>query len=470
MSGRMTLGSLFVMAALIPGICRAQGGYGMGAGAPGMEPGSAMSPYPGGPGGYPGGYPGGAPGMYPPGAYPQGPYGGYPPGSPNTVYEQLPDDLGFMHEDTPLETLLKNVFRHSYFRSEYLLWNGSAPGNVLLGATAGSYIPSTVGNLLPPNTFNVPTGNPLTGNVATATQPSLNEFDVKNLNGYRGTMGLPIGPGAFEVSGFVFGTRTNQFDGTSLITQEVTADLTAVPPILTTVPANFIGQPINVGGVQQIMLYTDTYQASMQSSLWGTEANYIIDAPNAGTGDLVTFSPLIGFRYLNYRESLSQSGAFQIVTDPATIPVTTTSLPRQLYSQSNNNSYGPQLGVRVEVAPSKKIVFGAEPKIMLGVNSYTAALSTINVPAANFPTNTVFSFHEKATVFSPIADLQAYTRINVSKYAHVYVAYNLMWIGSITRPYDTIGYDITADGNGLFEPKFTDTIMTGLAVGGELRF
>lgn len=457
MSGRMTLGSLFVMAALIPGLCLAQGGYGYGPGAPGPYPGQMAPPQP-----YPGypGYPGysEAPGYCPPG------------GSPNTVYEQLPDDLGFFHEDTPLEALLKNVFRHSYYRGEYLLWNGSAPGNVLLGATAGSYIPSTVGNLIPDNTFNVPTGNPLTGNVATATQPSLSAFDVKNLNGFKGTMGLPIGPGAVELSAFVFGNRKNEFDGTSLITQEVSADLTSVPPILTTVPANFIGQPINVGGVQQIMLYTDTYQATMLSSLWGTEANYIIDAPNAGTGDLVTFSPLIGFRYLNYRESLSQSGAYQIVTDPATIPATTATVGREIYSQSNNNSYGPQIGMRIEVAPSKKIVFGAEPKIMLGLNSYTAALSTINVPFDAFPDSTTFEFHKKATVFSPIADLQVYSRINVAKHANVYVAYNLMWVGSISRPYDTMGYDITADGNGLFQPSFTDTILTGLSVGGEIRF
>ena len=45
-----------------------------------------------------------------------------------------------------------------------------------------------------------------------------------------------------------------------------------------------------------------------------------------------------------------------------------------------------------------------------------------------------------------------------------------MWVGSISRPYDSIGYNIDGSGNGLFVPKFTDSIIQGLSVGGELRF
>jgi hypothetical protein len=448
MSGRMTLGSLFVLAALIPGLCRAQSGYGYGPGAP-------PSPY-----------------QMPPqyqGQPPQYPGCPAPPGSPNTVYEQLPDDLGFLHDDTPLEVALKNVFRHSYYRGEFLLWSASSPGDVLLGGNAGQYVQSTVAQPVPPNTFIVPTGNPLTGNTASATEPSLSAFQIKNVNGYKGTIGLPIGPGNFEMSAFVLANRKNQFDGTSLITPEITANLLSVPPIPTTIPANFIGQPITVGGVQQYMLYTDAYLAVMQTSIWGSEANYVFDAANAGTGDWLTFSPLIGFRYLNYRESLSQSGNYQIVTDPTTTPATTASLPRSLYSQSNNNSYGPQFGVRAELAISK-VVFGAEPKVMLGLNSYTASLSTINVPFDNPANNSNFNFHKQSTTFSPIGDLRVYSRINISQYAHAFVAYNVMWVGSISRPYDSIGYNVTADGHGLFNPSSTDTIIQGLSVGGELRF
>ena len=54
---------------------------------------------------------------------------------------------------------------------------------------------------------------------------------------------------------FVLATRKNEFDGTSLISQEVPANLLATPPILNPIPANFIGQPINVAGVQNVMLY-----------------------------------------------------------------------------------------------------------------------------------------------------------------------------------------------------------------------
>jgi hypothetical protein len=441
----MTLGSLIVMAALIPGLCYAQGGYGYGPGAP------------------PGAWQGQVPPQYQ--GYPAPP----PQGMANTIYEQLPDDLGFLHEDSPLEGVLKNLFRHSYFRHEFLLLAASRPGDVLLGGEpASGFIPSTVAQPVYQNTFAI-TANPLTGNPATAIVPSTYAFDVKNMNGYRGTVGLPVGPGNFELSTFVLAPRKNEFDGTALIKQEIPADLLANPPILNPIPAQFIGEPITIAGIQNVMLFTDSYLATMRTSIWGTEANYILDAPNAGTGDLFTLSPMIGFRYLNYRESLLQQGSYQFVTDATTNPVTTSSQLRSLYSQSNNNSYGLQVGFRGEMT-LPKVTFGAEPKIMLGLNSWTAALNTNNVPFDNPALNSALNFHKQSTTFSPIADLKVYSRINISQYANVFVAYNLMYVGSISRPYDTLGYNVTANGTGLFDPKHSDTIIQGLSVGGEIRF
>ena len=440
MSGRMTLGSLFVLAALIPGICHAQGGYGYG--------------------------PGGQPA-------PQQQYGYCPPppqGPSNSIYEQLPDDLGFLHEDSPLDRALTNVFRHSYFRAEYLLWSGTRPGNVQLGATPtnGFITPLSPADRFYPNTFDVPT-NPITGTQDVAILPTLAAFDVKNMNGFKGTIGLPVGPGAIELSAFVLATRQNRFDGTSLIVPAQAANLTGTPPIPVAVPGRYIGQPIDVGGIQQVMLYESGYQAIMKTSIYGGEANYVFEAPNAGTGDLLTFSPIVGIRYVNYLESLYQGGGYAFVTDNTTNPVTTVPKGRSMASQSNNNSYGPQFGVRAE-AKISKVTFGAEPKIMLGLNSYTASLSTINVPINTTTSDVAFNFHKKATVFSPIADLRLYTRINISERMNAYAAYNVMYVGSISRPYDSIGYNVTANGNGLFTPSFTDTIIQGLSVGGELQF
>jgi hypothetical protein len=53
---------------------------------------------------------------------------------------------------------------------------------------------------------------------------------------------------------------------------------------------------------------------------------------------------------------------------------------------------------------------------------------------------------------------------------NVYAAYNVMYVGAISRPYDSIGYNITASGHGLFTPSSTDTIIQGLSVGAELQF
>lgn len=439
MSERMTLGSLFVLAALIPGICCAQGGYGYGPGGP---PGNWQSP----PQGYPSGYPA-------------------PPPGPPTIYEQLPDDLGFRYEDSQFETALKNLFRHSYYRGEFLLWSASKPGDVLLGATpSAGFITNTqlqqAPPLLPPTTFSIP--NPIGTVNAAVVEPTLGAFNVSHMPGYRGTFGLPIGPGNFELSAFILGTRENRYDGTAFITPEVPAD-----PVTgaNAIPAVFVGQPINVAGGQNFLLYTNSYEAVLKTGIWGSEANYIMDAANAGTGDLITFSPMLGFRYLNYRESFLQYGGYEISSTDDLGNVTLTPASRAIYSSSNNNSYGPQFGVRAE-ASAGGVTFGAEPKIMLGLNSYLATLTSTNVPFEGAST----SNSKKATIFSPVADLKLYTRVAVSKYAHVFAAYNVMWAGSLTRPYDTIGYTIDAAGGGFFSPKFTDSIIQGLTVGGELRF
>lgn len=430
MSGRMSLGSLFVLALLVPGICWAQGGYGHGP----------------------------AGGMAAPPAYGQWPPQYVSPampgaGLPRTTYEELPDDRGWLFDDSPVGDFLEERLRRAFFRTEYILWSVSGPGDTLLGE-----VPLAGNNPRLP----FPAPDPVTGAiVGTATAPSLGEININNNNGFRGTFGAPVGPGAFEASAFILATSDAELNLTGRITP---GDLVGPPIVLPT----FVGQPTLVEGARSdtgLLLYTDSYEAVLRTSVWGTEANYIFNAPNANSGNPVTFSPLVGARYLNFRESLRQAGVYDFTNDGG---VTFTPVERQINSSTINNSYGPQFGVRAEMNISR-LTIGAEPKVMLGLNSYKATLSTRNILS---PTEAPLNVSETKTTFGPVADLKVYTRFALSENVHAFASYNFMWAGLITRPDNNIVYNTSITGVGDFRQNvnYTDAIIQGLSVGAEFRY
>ena len=167
-----------------------------------------------------------------------GPMGPLPAGPGRTIYEELPDDTGWLYEDTPLERALKDAFRHAYFRVDYLNWNLSAPGNNLIGASGTDIIGfdeiSSGGLTNDPatNTFAYPNGaadpyvfqayrdpltafqvsNPGTNNTSliAVVQPSMKDVQINGNNGIRGTFGLPVmNIGTLEASFFAMQNSNN---------------------------------------------------------------------------------------------------------------------------------------------------------------------------------------------------------------------------------------------------------------------
>lgn len=435
MFGRMSLGSLFVLALLAPGVCWGQAGYGYG---PANGPtGPMMPPYAG---------------QYVPQSVGAPIMNG---GHNRTIYEELPDDRGWLFEDSPLSKSLENSFRHAYFRTEYLLWSLGDPGKVLLGEPLAS-------GLDPRDPNNVPVTDQGGTNVGLGVVPTLDDFQLSGKNGFRGTFGVPFGQGTFEANAFVFQTSSIRLDLTDVIGTIVD------PTDPFSLPA-FVAQPVLVLGApsNSNIVYDDSYQAVLKTSVWGTEANYIFAAPNAGAGDMITISPLVGFRYFNFRESLNQTGDYEFTNDGG---VTFSTVTRRIDSSTINNSYGPQIGLRTELTISRLTV-GAEPKVMVGLNSYKASLFTQNILNPDDLIEPDVNIHDKETKFGPLADLKVYSRIAVSQNLQVFTSYNLVWAGMLTRPYDNIVYNSVA-GVGDFQQdvQTTNTILQGLSVGAEFRY
>jgi hypothetical protein len=391
---------------------------------------------------------------FPPQAYAAQPYSQHPQNlyGGRSYFEEIPDDRGWLFEDAPIFQAIRDSFRRSYWRSEYLLWSLSPPGNVVLGEDPASGFDAR-------QPF--PAVDSITGLViGNANSPVLDDVNVNNNNGFRGTFGLPIGPGTAELSGFILHTSDVKQDLTHLITP---GDLAGPPIVLPT----FIAQTVTVDGLpsDSQLLYTDGYQYRLKTSMWGSEANYVLNY-NEGRGDIIAISPLFGARYLNLNESLDQRGTYQFSDDGG---LTSRPVERRIFSRTSNNSYGMQFGVRGEFK-TKRLTIGAEPKLMIGVNSYKANLNTANILSDAEP---VVSLRDSKTTWGPIADLNVYTRFAMTENLHVTAGYNFMWIGRITRPYNNIDYNTSIiTGNGEFNQRvnMTDAVLQGLTFGVEYQF
>src|SRR5581483_3388311 len=105
------------------------------------------------------------------------------------------------------------------------------------------------------------------------------------------------------------------------------------------------------------------YQAVLNTNVWGTESNYI--APYWDEGSAIHIQPMLGARYLNFAESLRQSGLYTFTqVDANSGQVTQSVVSRAINSSTINNIYGPQIGLRGEYT-HKWFTLGAQPKFML---------------------------------------------------------------------------------------------------------
>lgn len=458
MSRWCTLTSLIVLAVFVPTVGHAQPG-----------PGSVM----------PAGWQAPPPGYYPPANYAPGQL---PPGPRPTIYEELPDDTGWLYDDPPIDRWLKNSLRHAYFRVDYLNWSISDPGKNVLGSET-SVVPSpTVFSqpiivngqtitLAPNNALPVNIQTPVFPTEVTVVAPTLEGVHTNSNNGIRTTVGLPtFNAGTLEASWFGLQTSNaqaripsfpafdlNDRDGDGNVTESI--DL-----------VQFVGQPILTNGAvtqnTTYLVYDQSYDSLLKTSVWGTDAQFLFDPYDAGAP--LVFRPLVGLRYFSFWEELNQSGSYTYVdsNDPTQRPI----LNRQINSKAVNNLYGPEFGFRAELN-NKFFTIGAQPRVMLGANSYKTELFTSQVLSDVEPNRLI---QRNDTTFGLLGDLEVFSRLNVNDHLSLYVSYNLMWAGLITRPADNIIYNgipsTPAISDFGLDVDFSGALIQGLSIGGQLTY
>lgn len=404
-------------------------------------------------------------GYPPPYALPPGPNG---PG--NTTFVELPDDKGFAYEGSPFDAALKNTFRSGSLRLEYLLWDISNPGRNILGADVQS---PDVNQPDPTQPFDFLIPGQL--NQTRAVAPSLANVNTNDNNGIRGTYVLPFVNGSLEAS--VFGLQVSHravpipteniidVNDTDL-DLEFTDSINAIGAIYTPLLINGV---IPLGGLG--LVWDQGYRAELKTRVWGTEGNWVGNALDPGSP--LQLSPIFGIRMVQFAEDLRQSGAYNFSVTAADGTVTTSVVQRRISSTTDNYIFGPQLGFRSELV-SKWVTFGAQPKLVLGVNSYKAAIQTQNILSPTDPNQVL---EEKNTTFGILGDLEVYSKVHIRPHFNLFVAYNLMWAGLITRPAENIIYNVGGAVGGAgrqsdfqMDVNYSGALLQGLSVGGELTY
>ncbi|MHC4879523.1 MAG: BBP7 family outer membrane beta-barrel protein [Planctomycetota bacterium] len=371
----------------------------------------------------------------------------YTPGPANWAHDNITADRGGLYEESPLDEFVRDMARDSFVRIEWLQWHFKKPGDDPLGANITSVV-----DVREPFTA-VVSGNP----VGEARVESLAGVKLGDVNGIRGTLGVPLGKATVEANIFSF----------SDVEERTFVDDLGLPtgnnPLE---PPRFVATTTLTNGVPgtNTLLYDNSYSTRFTSNLWGTGINYVFEAPLAPP--FIQIRPMFGFRFISLDEQLVQNGVFDgfgQLTPAQTVNTV-------ISSDTANNVYVPQLGARVEYE-SRWVSIGVEGKFGLGVNQYRGAVFTDALRAAEDPR---VDSSESGEKLSATGEFAVYGKVHINKNFSLNVGYTIMFVDNITRPHNSILYNdngpFPAPAAVVADPSFELMYFQGLNVGGELRF
>jgi hypothetical protein len=477
MGGRLGLGVATALSLLSAGGLYAQ--------APAWSPQaytSITSNSPGGGGYAPAGY--GSPAAAPPIVQGAGPFGTYPmPQSPpqtsqesivpaafqlgdehvssspagTTAYSTLPGCGGNDDSDDfvelPWEQIVCRVLRNVDVRLDYINWGISRPSTTLIGAQPGPGVlqPTSPFSFYPIYEFGSVQTNP------TSTFPILNSegaqvgqaraYDTTGISlsensGFQATFTLPMTYGSIENTSFILSKAGSAPNPGGL------------PQGIAGVDQSFAAIPYNVGGQPSttVGLFSQGFDQSYSSFLFGSETDIYFNAiwPK-DYGFMI--KPMIGFRYMGLDEH------FNVVASNPNVPAST------LASTTINNIFGPQVGLRLELA-TQWFTVGADPRFTFGINEFAASVASSDPTVGN-------SYdHQIETRWTPVGACDCYLKIPIQEHFRLYVAYNLIGMANVSRPQEQIDYNLTSSGQNDTHLNLASSgiLIQGYEVGCEFNF
>ena len=356
-------------------------------------------------------------------------------------------------DSAPIEQFLTALAKNSWLRTEYLIWTIQDPGLSIQSAPIADVRHPTVpfnADPPPPDTLPLVPQVPVIGE---AVLPNLSAIELRDANGIRGTYGLAIANGVFELNAWGLEKKSDTFvrnmityqpgDLSQPPTRNLNPDPNAAPGtfneavgirsdpnVIVAMTAN--GVPTNRTQLSALV-FDDTYSARLNSQLWGAEVTYTHDYHISGEG--CKLKPLCGFRFINLDEDLGLRGVGNAGrTQPDSV--------MQINADTTNYVYGPEVGVRAELV-HRWFTLSATPTVAFALNQYRATADVSLTDGSVAPINTT-SFRDRGNIdFTPVAQIALSAELHLNDCCSLFASYDAMWIHRVTRPFDNINYDST---------------------------
>lgn len=355
--------------------------------------------------------------------------------APAPVYEELVPREDLYGGDPALDLAVRDMMADCWLRFEYLNWTIQEPENELLGAQMATEDPRGL----------FPAVDRVTGvrpNVF-AFVPDTEDFDLRNQNGLRATIGLPLQAGAFEFSSFLLQQGNHE--------QRIAPRFDPINLILIIPATTLLDQ--GVPSDEDMILYDTSYKSELTSQMFGADAKFIAGpyTPNVP----LLLQPTFGLKYVQYYEDFSIRGSD-----------TETLTNHVISAKGHNNFITGTCGVRFETQ-HEFLTLGFEPQLLIGINRHEDSVRTQEIYAPGEAPNLT---GEEDTDFAAGMDLRVYGKIHVNERFTIFCAYNALFLSDVARPFDLIRYNdagLTEPPDITFEAK-TETMSTqGISVGGE---
>lgn len=350
------------------------------------------------------------------------------PVDPAVITELLPPDRGlWWNTDERLNRALQDTSHGLWFRLEWMSTNIDSPGNTLLGAPLAN-IPD------PRQPFDVLLPG---GAITTARVLDTSAVNFDNINGLRGTLGIPLSFGHIE--GMVWGTENS----TSRIN---TNELPATNPLQ---PVEVIATSLLTNGApgSTVILYDAAFRALYSSDIFSAELNLYYGWRNPRLG--LRTLPVAGFRFVDYDEKLVQTGVYNNTSGLNPGGILIDPLVRRIESRVDNDLYSLQAGFRSEFA-HQHFTLGVEPKLAVALNHYQATVNTFDLrdsPYDPVVDDGATKSIETQNLVAPYFDLNLYAKIHLTQSIHLRVGWNYTVFSNISRADDNIFYNDNGIGN-----------------------
>ncbi len=372
----------------------------------------------------------GAPPPSHPGSWAPSSYG--PPGGGGANAQLVPGNGGWLGPEARIGSLIGNNASRSWIRFDFLHWDIKGADGTLTGAPVSPQTDGTPYDLTAIDRLNrLPAEDRINGArpQTFAVVPRVGQAEENGLNGFRGTIGIPTTAGDFEASAFVL-EEFNQTIHTAPFVDNFNFQTQLLIGAVTLLDDGQVSDNV-------MILFNQGMTTSLTTNIYGLETNWINNpfTPNVG----ITVKPIVGIRYLNFKEQLSISGSD--IRAPLTNP--NEILNHRINSLSQNHIYGPQVGFRAE-GRRKRFSYGTDFKFLFGLNRISDQVETAQI--FDIDELPQVDTHDK-TRFAPIVDFSVYGKYHATDYLSFLISYQLFAGSGFSRAYDTINYDAPSSVN-----------------------